>query len=320
MMRRISVVVVILSLLFLFTACGQTGFVEISSALNRTNEAKSMSFEMEVSGDFTIEGMDDTMPEGMTAEQMETMLNQMKVNYEGKMIKDSKDPAKIQSEMSFSFGMMGMNMESTMWQRTLDDGKTMESIVKNPQLPGMETPELQYTVTRMPMQQVSKETNDQFTKILNDFILKNAKDEKFIKKIEKKHYQIHVDKEKCTELMEDILETVIASSDTLSSTTGVNIEEQYETAKKILPMILGDGGIDIDIIIGDDGYISQQIIKIDINVDVAELSKAMEQEAPDAKGKIGMKLEMELTYTGFNNVDTISYPEVSEANATIIEQ
>lgn len=315
-MKKIICLMLILGLVLGLSACGKSNVQAIADAVGKNNEVQSMAFEMKLKGKFTLTGMEDVLPAEMPAAQLESMLNAMKVEYEGKSITDKKTNAS-QMEMAFAISIMGQQIESQMWTRT--DGIIVESITKNFSMMGMEAPEKEYTVTRMPAANVGKATQEDMNKILNDFVLENSKDDKFIQKVEDKHYKVHVDRDKCVALFERIMDTVLSSTETWGSATGVDIQAQSAQAMKIIPLIIGDDGIDIELFIDDSGYVDQEIVTMDIQINLAELAQAMDQPDAGMKGEIGMKLEMNMEMKDFNGVEAIDFPEITEENAVIIE-
>jgi hypothetical protein len=77
--------------------------------------------------------------------------------------------------------------------------------------------------------------------------------------------------------------------------------------------------VEIEIVINDEGYVSQEIVAMDINLDLAEISEVLGEDAAGITGKIGMNLEMEIEFSDFNAIDEIDFPEVNEDNAIISE-
>lgn len=318
-MKKVLCLMMALCLVLSLAACGQSNLNVVTTALNKNSDAKSMSYKAKVKGDFTLEGLDDLLAtSSVPADQLETMLNQMKITMEGNIVSgDKKDQA--QTEMGVSINIMGMALEMKMWSRFLDDGKTMETIMKSPELPGLVASEKPYTVSRTTIEGPDVEKTEQFTKVINDFIIDNTKDEKFLTKIEKNHYKITVSKEKCEALLEEIINQLVASSDGLASTAGVDVEANMDKVKKIIPLLIGEKGVEIEVVINDEGYVSKQTIKIDVNLDLAKIAEAMGEDVAGVTGKIGMNLEIDMEYSDFNAVEEIEFPEINEDNAIINE-
>lgn len=321
-MKRLSVVIsVILCFALLFGGCtAASKFEALNKALDKTNTLKSYSFKADVSGDFKITDMDEATL-GMSADDLSSVLNLMAIKFSGSVIND-KDAGSLSSEMDMSFNVMGMDLGFKTWQKVTEDGES-ESIVQNPQIPGMEDYSgKEYTVTKLNVDDSAKAYEQVFTKMLNDFVLENSKDEKFITKDDKDTYTIHVDKDKCVKLIEEIFDAALSSaSENISATAGVDIAAESANVKKIIPMLIGDKGVDIKLVVGDDGYISDETITLDLKVDLAEISKAMDETATeDVKGAITVKLKIDMSLTDFNDVDEITFPEVDETNADFIEQ
>ncbi|GEM_PF-6210569 len=319
-MKKVLCLVVALCLVLSLVACGQRSNADVvSAALSKNNAAKSMSFTTDVKGDFTLEGLDDLLTlAGLPGDQLETMLNQMKIAIEGRVISgDKKDQA--QTELGISIGIMGMKVETKTWTHFLDDGKTMETIVKSPEIPGFSTTEKPYMVSRVSVEDLGVNSNEQFATLFNDFIADNIKDDKVLTKIEKNHYKITLSKKKCEELMEEIINELLNSSEGLASTAGLDLEANMDSVKKIIPLLIGEKGVEIEIVINDEGYVSQEIVAMDINLDLAEISEVLGEDAAGITGKIGMNLEMEIEFSDFNAIDEIDFPEVNEDNAIISE-
>jgi predicted small lipoprotein YifL len=128
-MKKVLCLVVALCLVLSLVACGQRSNADVvSAALSKNNAAKSMSFTTDVKGDFTLEGLDDLLTlAGLPGDQLETMLNQMKIAIEGRVISgDKKDQA--QTELGISIGIMGMKVETKTWTHFLDDGKPWKQL------------------------------------------------------------------------------------------------------------------------------------------------------------------------------------------------
>jgi hypothetical protein len=94
----------------------------------------------------------------------------------------------------------------------------METIVKSPEIPGFSTTEKPYMVSRVSVEDLGVNSNEQFATLFNDFIADNIKDDKVLTKIEKNHYKITLSKKKCEELMEEIINELLNSSEGLAST------------------------------------------------------------------------------------------------------
>lgn len=323
-MKKFYVVLVsLLSVLLLFSACTIENYDELSCAINKTDELKSFSFNANIISDIKVSGLPDDLLENVSEEELNEIYNSILISFNGRLLMD-EETDRFSSELFMSFSAFANSIKFGTWERYTEDGMFTETITQNPTFTGIENPEdKKYTVTTTPVEEVSDEYTELITQVCNDFIAECAKDAQFVTWVDNKHYKLHVDKQKCVKFIEDAI-NIYAESDLssqLESSPELSVTALKEKIVQVYSVLIGEKGIDIELFIGDEGYISEAIITLDLNIDLNELAKIItDSEADETDAKVNIKLELDLEIYDYNSQEEIDFPEVNEDNAYFIDK